>query len=345
MATLILPILASHNLLETFGIKQQQATAWQKRSCRKVQVLAHCQHRTAARKHKYCHHHILLEHITIYSLHYFYHIPHCYLNMSIFSPSPETIASLKAWAERFDARTSDATTTSTSSKPTVTVFDPKQHSHLLTSFVDIHIACILNDSLVATFMPPFSAEKRETMSKWWSARFDEVSQGRRMIFISMASGGHADLMPAPRTPHDLYESPAIVSGTASHDEQVLAGYVSLDMPFSETGPFRGPIEKLLVNPRYRRRGIARMMMDLLEVEAKKAGRPLLVSIACQPCNHSADIQKLLDTITDSPAVAVYRKLGYTQFGDSIPDYGFNPDGSFCGMTYFYKDLRKTQERS
>jgi len=53
------------------------------------------------------------------------------------------------------------------------------------------------------------------------------------------------------------------------------------------------------------------------------------------------IKKLLDTVTDSPAVAVYHKLGYKQFGESLPDYGINPhDGSFCGMTYFYKDLRK-----
>jgi len=47
-------------------------------------------------------------------------------------------------------------------------------------------------------------------------------------------------------------------------------------------------------------------------------------------------------VTDSPAVAVYHKLGYTQFGDSIPNYGINPhDGSLGGATFFYKDLRKS----
>jgi ribosomal protein S18 acetylase RimI-like enzyme len=207
--------------------------------------------------------------------------------MSVFSPSPETIASLKAWAEKYDANASDTTST-TPSKPTAIVFDPKQHSHLLTSFIDIHIACVLNDNLVATFLPPFTAEKREIMTRWWTARFEEVSQGRRMIFISLANSKDADEMPITKTSHDLYESPAIAPGNTSTDEQVLAGYVSLDMPFSETGPFRGPIEKLLVNPRYRRRGIARMMMDLLEVEAKKVGRPLLVCTASKLWMVSAD---------------------------------------------------------
>jgi ribosomal protein S18 acetylase RimI-like enzyme len=36
----------------------------------------------------------------------------------------------------------------------------------------------------------------------------------------------------------------------------LAGYVMLGMPVTETGPFRGKVEKLLVAPEHRRKGIA-----------------------------------------------------------------------------------------
>ena len=59
--------------------------------------------------------------------------------------------------------------------------------------------------------------------------------------------------------------------------QELAGYVMLAMPESETGPFRGGVEKLLVSPRWREKGVARRVMVMLEELAKKEGRGLLVS--------------------------------------------------------------------
>lgn len=57
----------------------------------------------------------------------------------------------------------------------------------------------------------------------------------------------------------------------------VAGYVMLDMPENETGPFRGGVEKLLVSPRWRERGVARRVMGFLEVVARREGRGLLVS--------------------------------------------------------------------
>lgn len=268
--------------------------------------------------------------------------------MSIFSPSPEMIAALRVHFTQAEASASPSTASSTSE---VLVFDPETHSHLLSSFVDIHIACVLHDNLIATFLPPFTAEKRATMTKWWQARFDEVSREERVIIIALGSASEADELPALANDGQDYESAAISGGQsdkASTPAQILIGYVSLSKPMSETGPFRGPVEKLLVNPRFRKRGIARQMMEKIEVVARKEGRTLLVSLkpfttlSLQEltASHVLMIGQLLDTVTDSPAVAVYHKLGYTQFGDSIPNYGINPhDGSLGGATFFYKDLR------
>jgi len=49
------------------------------------------------------------------------------------------------------------------------------------------------------------------------------------------------------------------------------------MPFSETGPFRGVVEKLLVSPTWREKGVARRLMGKLEDVAWQEGRWLIVS--------------------------------------------------------------------
>lgn len=105
-------------------------------------------------------------------------------------------------------------------------------------------------------------------------------------------------------------------------EEELAGIVNLVMPVTETGPFRGVVEKLLVSPRYRKMGIAKAMMGKLEDVAREKRRTLL----------------LLDTETGSPAEVVYIRLGYIQVG-IIPDYGISPfDKSLKAGTFFYKNL-------
>jgi len=189
------------------------------------------------------------------------------------------IAALRAHFEQAEASASSSSMAPSTSE--VLLFDPKTHSHLLSSFVDIHIACVLHDNLVATFLPPFTIEKRATMIKWWQARFDEVSREQRVIIIGMGSASEADELAGLADDGQQYESEAIRARqdvkTPSSGNQILTGYVCLHKPVSETGPFRGPVEKLLVNPRFRKRGIAREMMDKLEVVARKERRTLLVS--------------------------------------------------------------------
>ena len=63
---------------------------------------------------------------------------------------------------------------------------------------------------------------------------------------------------------------------AREDEAEVAGYVCLMMPATETGPFRGEVNKLMVSPKHRRKGVARRVMQGLERVARERGRDMLV---------------------------------------------------------------------
>ncbi|KAK7006231.1 N-acetyltransferase domain-containing protein [Favolaschia claudopus] len=173
-----------------------------------------------------------------------------------------------------------------------TIFDPTNAEHLalIPAFADIHIACIETDHTIATFTPPLN---RDVIIEWWKAQVADAAgpKRHRIIFMTLV-------------------------------EQQLAGYVILYRPLWQTGPFRGVVEKLLVSPDFRRRGIARNLMDKLEEVARIEGQTLL----------------MLDTETGSPAELVYPKLGYTRLG-LIPKYGVCPlDGSLKDETFFWKQL-------
>lgn len=104
----------------------------------------------------------------------------------------------------------------------------------------------------------------------------------------------------------------------------VSGVVSLSTPFSQTGPFRAIVEKLLVSPFHRRKGIARLMMAKLESVAIDLGRWNL----------------LLDTTVGSDAEHVYPQLGYERLC-VITEYGYSPsDGRLVDEVWFWKDLRR-----
>ncbi|KAJ7510841.1 acetyltransferase [Mycena galericulata] len=179
--------------------------------------------------------------------------------------------------------------------PVVDIFNPANPEHvaLIPSFADIHIACIEVDHTIATFTPPLN---REVIIAWWKERAAEAAAGRRFIVMAFAED--------------------------SAGQKQLAGYAMLFRPLTQTGPFRGTIEKLLVSPNFRRRGIARKVMQKLEDEAKAHGQTLL----------------MVDTVTGSPAEMVYPKLGYILLG-IVPKYGISPlDGSLHGGTFYWKQL-------
>ncbi|KAG4440156.1 hypothetical protein IFR05_004365 [Cadophora sp. M221] len=176
------------------------------------------------------------------------------------------------------------------------LYDPNKHLHLISSLASLHAECITSPPYtIATFLPPLSIPRMEA---WWTARAAEVAAGSRHIIMQLASD--------PKT-----------------GNEEVAGYVMLDMPESETGPFRGGVEKLLVSPRWREKGIARRVMRKLEEIARREGRGLL----------------MLGTTKGSPAEMVYPKLGYVKIGE-IPGNEISPvDGSLKDEVLFYKDLR------
>ncbi|KAI5463295.1 acyl-CoA N-acyltransferase [Mariannaea sp. PMI_226] len=181
---------------------------------------------------------------------------------------------------------------------TVTLFSAAEHSHLIPYLAAIHGSCITHDRTIATFLPPLSHDK---LLSWWKERIAETNCHNRIIFLL------------------LNESEP---GTRVKGHEVM-GVVMLALPHSETGPFRGFVEKLLIHKSFRGRGGARTLMNALEMEAAGRGRTML----------------LLDTETGSNAEELFRKLGYVEIGQ-IPKYKISPTGDLKDVTFFYKNLQQ-----
>jgi GNAT superfamily N-acetyltransferase len=108
---------------------------------------------------------------------------------------------------------------------------------------------------------------------------------------------------------------------AAFDDGELMGTVQVILALPPNQPHRGEITKLLVHRSARRRGVARMLMEQAEAEARAEGKTLLV----------------LDAVTGDDAERVYERLGWTKVG-VIPSYALYPDGRVCDTTYFWKGL-------
>ena len=102
----------------------------------------------------------------------------------------------------------------------------------------------------------------------------------------------------------------------------ILGTAQLQLVGKPNQPHRAEVAKVLVHSRARRRGIAQKLMQSAEAAARQAKRDLLV----------------LDTDEHGAARRLYGKLGWIEVG-TIPRYALMPDGSDCGSTFFYKDLR------
>jgi ribosomal protein S18 acetylase RimI-like enzyme len=108
---------------------------------------------------------------------------------------------------------------------------------------------------------------------------------------------------------------------AAFDGGALVGTVQVVLALPPNQPHRGEIAKLLVHRSARGRGVAQLLMDRAEAEARAEGRTLLV----------------LDAVTGGAAARLYARLGWTTVG-VIPDYALYPDGRPCDTTVFWKAL-------
>lgn len=101
----------------------------------------------------------------------------------------------------------------------------------------------------------------------------------------------------------------------------VVGTVQVVHALPPNQPHRADVAKLLVRRSARRRGIAALLMEHAEAEARAEGKTLLV----------------LDTVTGDDAERLYERLGWTRVG-VIPDYALYPDGRPCATTVFWKAL-------
>jgi GNAT superfamily N-acetyltransferase len=140
---------------------------------------------------------------------------------------------------------------------TVYVYSPADHSHLTPYLAALHAACITHDRTIATFLPPLSQDK---LLNYWKQCIAEINAGTRLLLLLA----------------DESEQGAKLKGSE------LMGCVMLSYPFTETGKMRGFVEKLLVSPKFRNRGGARRLIQVLEAEGTRRGKTLFVSHASIP---------------------------------------------------------------
>lgn len=102
----------------------------------------------------------------------------------------------------------------------------------------------------------------------------------------------------------------------------VVGSVQLAPEKRRNGAHRADVQKLLVHPDARRKGLGVALMAALEAHACAMGRTLLV----------------LDTRTGDMAEPLYLKLGFSVAG-VIPNFAISPDSDgFDSTTYMYKIL-------
>ena len=156
----------------------------------------------------------------------------------------------------------------------------------LDGLATVLVDCVDGGASVS-YMPPFSHEDARSIFEAVAA---EVEQGQRLLLAAFADGD-------------------------------LVGTVQVIHAVPPNQPHRGEIAKLLVHRSARRRGIAQLLMERAEAEARAEGKTLLV----------------LDTATGEGAERLYVRLGWHQVG-VIPGYALYPDGRPCDTTVFWKSL-------
>jgi GNAT superfamily N-acetyltransferase len=146
--------------------------------------------------------------------------------------------------------------------------------------------CVAGGASVS-YLAPFSHEQARAA---FEAAAAEVEKGNRLLLAAFAEGR-------------------------------LVGTVQVILALPPNQPHRAEIAKLLVHRSARKRGIAQLLMEHAEAEARAEGKTLLV----------------LDTVTGDDAERLYARLGWTRVG-VIPNYALYPDGRPCDTTVFWKAL-------
>lgn len=149
---------------------------------------------------------------------------------------------------------------------------------------EILVACVADGASVS-YLPPLSIERARG---FWQRVSSEVAQGKRVLLAAWLDGQ-------------------------------LAGTVQLDLGTPENQQHRAELAMLLVDPAFRRRGIARALMRRADQAAWAHGRSLMTLGA-----RAGDVGE-----------ALYRELGWQEAG-CIPGYALNADRTPVDRLLFWK---------
>jgi GNAT superfamily N-acetyltransferase len=162
------------------------------------------------------------------------------------------------------------------------------------------------------------AEAREQLDALARVLADCVAGGASVGYMEPFS--HADARAVYEDyVRDAEQGRRIILGAFVDGELVGTAQLVLALPPNQ--PHRAEIAKLLVHRSARRRGIAQLLMERAEAEARAEGKTLLV----------------LDTVTGDNAERLYERLGWVRVG-VVPGFALYPDGRPCDTTFFWKSL-------
>lgn len=146
------------------------------------------------------------------------------------------------------------------------------------------------------------------------------------VLIACVDGGaslgfHAPLsQDVARTWWERLPRPGVTLLVAEVDGRI-GGTVQLHAAESANGAHRVEVAKLLVQPAWRRRGVASALMIAAEEAAKRESKRLIV----------------LDTREGDPSNLLYASVGYAQ-GGRIPDWARDASGELTATIVWYKQL-------
>src|SRR2546423_8364138 len=151
------------------------------------------------------------------------------------------------------------------------------------------------------------------------------------LLVACVHGGASMgfLAPLPRADAEAYWSSALRDRAAGErvilvwrEAGEIVGSAHLALGTKPNGRHRAEVQKVMVRPSHRRRGIAAGLMAALEAAALARGVRLLY----------------LDTSEGyGGARALYDALGYVYVG-GIPDYALDPDGTPAKNAIYYKRI-------
>jgi ribosomal protein S18 acetylase RimI-like enzyme len=170
----------------------------------------------------------------------------------------------------------------------IRVLDQKGLKKHLTELAETLHSCV-HDGASISFILPFS--ENDSRDYWLHSVVPKINSQQIILFVAIKDGH-------------------------------ITGTVQLDCNTPPNQPHRAEVNKLLVNPKYQRQGIAKKLMITLEEYATNAGIELLT----------------LDTQTGDKAEPLYLSLGY-EIAGVIPYFAQDPiEGKYYPTTLMFKKI-------